>query len=231
MNVLYFPFDTQKIEFNIESKHPSSKLELKFNNTHIDNTEDISLCMSNGNDSNDSNDSMNGYNNILCLRKNYKLTEWEIDNKVYIKEYSNNDEYKCPRIHAFINSKRIYKYYIWNIIFINSLIQLISLSASSIDYDKSEDRLNISVMLLLTNIAFKLTNNSSLPNTSYLTHIDKYQITAVGFHSLVIIQNVIVKFVNNVSSFDFWSYLFLIGVYLLIHMIFIVRTYYIIKTK
>ena len=215
MNLRYFPFDKQLIGFNIESKYPADKLELK-------------LYMQKDVNSIETDTDIDPHKLNVLIRHNYSLTEWNIDKYLNINSY-NDEEYKFPRIRAFINSKRIYKYYIWNIIFINSLIQFIALSSASIDYYKSEDRLNISVMLLLTNIAFKLANNNSLPNTSYLTHIDKYQITAVGFHSLVILQNVIVKFVNNIDRFDLWSHLFLLGVYLLTHIIFILRTYFIIR--
>ena len=135
-----------------------------------------------------------------------------------------------PNILLSVEGIRVYKYYIWNLLLINSLIQFISLSSISINYKLPEERLNIGVVLLLTNIAFKLSNNMVLPNTSYLTYIDKYQLVAFLFHTLVIIQNVVSSYITNIENFDLWSYVFLMGIYIINHSIFIIKGYRLVQS-
>ena len=89
-----------------------------------------------------------------------------------------------------------------NIIAINFLIHLVTLSNITIEHNKPEDRLNISVMLLLIGVAFKMNNNDSLPNISYLTHMDKYHIASLVYHSLSVLQNVISNEISNVDSVE-----------------------------
>jgi hypothetical protein len=158
---------------------------------------------------------------------NNSITEWNLCPYFY---HLNSHQGNFPNILLSLEGVRIYKYYIWNLLLINSLIQLISLSSISINYKLPEERLNIGVVLLLTNIAFKLSNNMNLPNTSYLTYIDKYQLSAFLFHTLVIIQNVVSSFITNIETFDFWSYMILIGIYIINHSLFIINGYRLVKS-
>ena len=153
---------------------------------------------------------------------NNSITEWNICPYFFhLRGFNGN----FPNILLSLEGVRIYKYYIWNLLLINSLIQFISLSSISINYKLPEERLNIGVVLLLTNIAFKLSNNMELPNTSYLTYIDKYQLVAFLFHTLVIIQNVVSSYITNIQNFDLWSYVILMGIYIINHSIFIIKGY------
>ena len=86
-------------------------------------------------------------------------------------------------------------------------------------------------MLLLISIAFKITNNDKIPNIPYLTHLDKYHITGIGFHTIVIAQNVIAKLTNNNNNFDVWSIVVLTCILILIHLIFGIRTYMILRKR
>jgi len=163
---------------------------------------------------------------IYCKKLNFD--EWCINPNSFITIEQNND---YPTIKLTLLATRNSKYYFWNIILINFLIQLVSLSSICVDYLQPEDRLNISVMLLLTNIAFKMANNNVIPTTSYLTHLDKYHITGFGYQTLVIIQNVVARLSNNVYNFDLWSSIFLGGVLFLSHLIFGIRTSRLLKNR
>ena len=150
--------------------------------------------------------------NISNLNKTHRVEEWYIPNSLSKKIHLLGN---FPSVEVSMKIYRSSRYFIINIIAINFLIHLVTLSNITIEHTKPEDRLNISVMLLLIGVAFKMNNNDSLPNISYLTHMDKYHIASLVYHSLSVLQNVISNEINNVGHFDLWSILFL-GAYIFI---------------
>ena len=84
-----------------------------------------------------------------------------------------------------------------------------SLSSFSIEHTNSSDRLNINIMLLLTKVAFKQIQNNLTPNISYLTLLDKYVFTGLGFLFIVILQNTLSSsnWYRNYDNFDYYSFI------------------------
>ena len=158
--------------------------------------------------------------NISNLNKNHRVEEWYIPNNLSKKI---NLLGNFPSVEVSMKIYRSSRYFMINIIAINFLIHLVTLSNITIEHNKPEDRLNISVMLLLIGVAFKMNNNDSLPNISYLTYMDKYHIASLVYHSLSVLQNVISNEISNVGHFDQWSILFLGAFIFIMNSVFMIK--------
>ena len=158
--------------------------------------------------------------NITNFNKNSRVEEWYVP-----KHLTNKVDYlgSFPSVEVSMKIYRSSRYFIINIIAINFLIHLVTLSNVTIDHNQPEDRLNISVMLLLIGVAFKMNNNDSLPNISYLTHMDKYHIASLVYHSLSVLQNVVSSLIGNKGDFDLWSIVFLGGFIFIMNLAFMAK--------
>ena len=140
-----------------------------------------------------------------------------------LAEHSNSRS--CyPRLNIKFCIRRSAKYYIWNVIFVNFLIIALSFTSLTVDYKETGDRLNVTMILLLTTIAFKFAMSEILPNVPYLTFLDKYIISGISFNSLVTVQNAVVSLVEDKAAFEFWSLIVLACVFGVMHIMFAVKT-------
>ena len=158
--------------------------------------------------------------NITNFNKNSQVEEWYVP-----KHLTNKVDLlgSFPSVEVSMKIYRSSRYFMINIIAINFLIHLVTLSNVTIDHNQPEDRLNISVMLLLIGVAFKMNNNDSLPNISYLTHMDKYHIASLVYHSLSVLQNVVSNLIENKGDFDLWSIVFLGGFIFIMNLVFMTK--------
>jgi len=158
--------------------------------------------------------------NITNFNKNSQVEEWYVP-----KHLTNKVDFlgSFPSVEVSMKIYRSSRYFMINIIAINFLIHLVTLSNVTIDHNQPEDRLNISVMLLLIGVAFKMNNNDSLPNISYLTHMDKYHIASLVYHSLSVLQNVVSNLIENKGDFDLWSIVFLGGFIFIMNLVFMTK--------
>lgn len=158
--------------------------------------------------------------NITNFNKNSQVEEWYVP-----KHLTNKVDFlgSFPSVEVSMKIYRSSRYFMINIIAINFLIHLVTLSNVTIDHNQPEDRLNISVMLLLIGVAFKMNNNDSLPNISYLTHMDKYHIASLVYHSLTVLQNVVSNLIENKGDFDLWSIVFLGGFIFIMNLVFMTK--------
>lgn len=158
--------------------------------------------------------------NISNFNKNSRVEEWYIP-----KHLTNKVDYlgSFPSVEVSMKIYRSSRYFMFNIIAINLLIQLVTLSNVIIDHNQPEDRLNISVMLLLIAITFKMNNNDSLPNIGYLTYMDKYHVFGLVYHSLSVLQNVISSITSNIGNFDQWSMVFLGSFIFIMNSVFMIK--------
>ena len=150
----------------------------------------------------------------------YKLNEdnlflWNKEFSVSSKLLCNTDDKDV--IYNF-KIRRNSRNYFWNIILLNFLIALTSFASFSIEQSNSADRLNLNGMLLLTKVAFKQVNSEVVPNISYLTLLDKYIFTGLGFMFLVILQNCIATMIG--SDFELYSIIALGSIFSLYNLIF-----------
>lgn len=146
------------------------------------------------------NDDLILWNNEFSIYSNLKC---------YTDDYNISYEFEIKR-----NSRN----YFWNIILLNFLIALTSFASFSIEKSNSADRLNLNGMLLLTKVAFKQVNSENVPNISYLTLLDKYIFSGLGFMFLVILQNCIATHLE--SNFELYSMITLGGIFGLYNFIY-----------
>lgn len=99
---------------------------------------------------------------------------------------------------GYMTVKRYPAFYLWNVVMPTNM--LVILAFSSYLMEELSDRLNITLTLLLTLVAFKLGINSYLPTTSYLTLLDKYSITSFVYLGVVFASNTVIFTVHDESA-------------------------------
>ena len=205
-----FPFDYQELEIIIQSKRNDTRVNL----VPVHKGPKISAIT-----------------RFTDIRQEWSLCDYtDYILEKTLSEHSNSGS-SYPRVRIKFCIDRSAKYYIWNIIFVNFLIIALAFTSLTVDYNETGDRLNVTMILLLTTIAFKFATSESLPNVPYLTFLDKYIISGISFHSLVTVQNAVVSIVDNQERFEYISLLVLAGIFGLIHLCFGIKTYMIKKTK
>lgn len=99
---------------------------------------------------------------------------------------------------GYMTVKRYPTFYLWNVVMPTNM--LVILAFSSYLMEELSDRLNITLTLLLTLVAFKLGINSYLPTTSYLTLLDKYSITSFVYLGVVFASNIVIFIIKDESA-------------------------------
>ena len=77
------------------------------------------------------------------------------------------------------------------------LICCLVLTTFIFDVGDLSGRLTVSLTLLLTAVAFKFVVSSSLPQTEYLTYIDRYFLYGIVFIFLVAVENAVVMLLTT----------------------------------
>jgi len=80
-----------------------------------------------------------------------------------------------------IHTARLGSYYFWNIALPMFVLVTLSFTSFQVSSSSVSDRLSISLVLLLTAVAFKYVVSEKLPNVNYLTLMDKYVLVSELF--------------------------------------------------
>lgn len=99
---------------------------------------------------------------------------------------------RTPKIVATMYASRKPGYYYSNAFFLIFLITLTGLNIFAVKCKLPQNRLQITVTLLLTSVSFKWVINRSLPTLSYLTSLDKYAIVSIFYICLLCVWHSIV---------------------------------------
>ena len=197
-----FPFDTQELNITLQSKHSSNDL----------------IILPFG----------HNYNKLSAKESFRGNNEWKIVNdishivtKTSPELSSSSTEY--PQITFKFQIKRKTGYYFWNIMFINFLMCLCSFASFSIDEEHTGDKLNVSLMTLLTVIALKFSTTQLLPRVSYLTLLDSYIIFCIFFQILVIVQNSLYTIID-IGYYDIYSIILLGSILITINIYFCIKS-------
>ncbi|CAC5420905.1 unnamed protein product [Mytilus coruscus] len=155
--------------------------------------------------------------------------EWDIYTHVETYEGKTTLEYASDETHPIFYAqcrvKRKVGYFLWNIVFIVSLITVLTFTTFSIE-PSSADRLGVTITLLLTSVTFKLIVKQSLPTISYLTYLDLYVIAALVFLGLTSAQHAIIRYMFNyyteaqIIKYDNYSIITLLAIFCAFHVIF-----------
>ncbi|PNH08027.1 Gamma-aminobutyric acid receptor subunit beta [Tetrabaena socialis] len=121
-----------------------------------------------------------------------------------------------------LSLRRKLSFYWWNITMPIFLLVLISFASFFMDHQALADRLNLTVVVLLTLVAFKFVLSQYIPATSYLTFMDMYVVASFTFVFLVALQNLITFIIasdGHAYLFNLWSGSALAVAWLLLHVL------------
>ena len=137
-----------------------------------------------------------------------------------------------PQYHIRLNVLRQYSFYLYNVAFIMCLITVLTFTSFAVKTDAVGDRIQITLTLLLTSVAFKYYAQQYVPTVSYLTFLDKYVMTCMVFQFLVAVHNALSGVITSLSAlyhFEWASFTTALAAFSLIHAIFGVKCCFFVK--
>ena len=167
--------------------------------------------------------------------------EWDLQQHVLVESTRNiPEEASSPNIFPLykvrLHVKRQYGFYIYNVALIMCLITALTFTSFAVDVDSIGDRVQITLTLLLTSVAFKYYVQQFVPTVSYLTLMDKYILSCMVFQfSMAAVHNSVAGLIKNKNSLNYFEWAcFGSGVFafVVIHIVFgIYSVKYVMKTK
>lgn len=197
LELMDFPFDHQYLNLIITSELPATDLEFQ------EDKDELSTI------------------NVSCF---VDVQEWSLcdyvasvpytESKVFSQKRNVNT--KFPGISVGCCAVRRAGFFVWNVIVIMTLICATSFATFAVSRKLPQNRLQLSITLMLTAVTFRLTTNANLPKISYHTRLDKFILANMFFNWLVTAWHaVITRFDYNddlQATMDNWAFLvFLIG--------------------
>ena len=129
---------------------------------------------------------------------NFKVNtlEWEVFKPYYIysSNYNHNIDASIPSVILSIPIERFANYYIFKIFVPVLLLLIISWTVFWVDPRELQSRVTISVVGLLSLIAYNFVIDADLPKLSYLTLMDNLILLSYVFAGLPTIQSVLCKY-------------------------------------
>ncbi|KAK7483882.1 hypothetical protein BaRGS_00024899 [Batillaria attramentaria] len=117
-------------------------------------------------------------------------------------------------------------FFVWNIMFVMSVISALSLVTFAVDRALPQNRIQLSFILVLAGVTFKFVASQAVPRISYLTHLDRYILTLMIFLFLVAVWHGVVTlfdYSNDLQkTMDFWAFIGFIILFVLIVIISVV---------
>jgi len=163
---------------------------------------------------------------IVALMVDEELIHW----KDVFKQYIGENELVSERIVFRAQVRRRSKAVMTRIIFWMFLLGLLSVAVYSIAPDDVADRLGFIITMILAIVAFQFVISSTIPQVTYLTLIDKYNLFVFISIMLATLETVVVGAhstnFENADTIDSWSSFIYIGYYLIGNVIFIIYSYH-----
>ncbi|KAK2146857.1 hypothetical protein LSH36_581g00001 [Paralvinella palmiformis] len=144
---------------------------------------------------------------------------------------------KHPAVYISCKASRRFNFFVWNIILIMIFIGILIFTTFAVSIALVQNRLQLSFILLLSNITFKFNISQTLPKVSYLTLLDKYVIVQIAMMCLVCLWHTTVFLVydnhsqNLAVGCDRVGFGVLLGLYVLFQFTFFLNAVYLIKKK
>ncbi|XP_011443382.3 cys-loop ligand-gated ion channel isoform X2 [Magallana gigas] len=158
-----------------------------------------------------------------------KKQEWQIYEfvhftpKVLTQEYANN-KFKKPGMYVFCSAARKPGFFMWNVIVLMCIISSLALATFAVARSKIENRLQLSIILVLVTVTFKFVTNQVIPKISYMTHLDRYIIGSTIFLYLIAMwhagSETLVTDDDLLSTLDQYAFYGFCGLFGLIQIIF-----------
>lgn len=202
MELALFPFDIQ--DLNIFITTTLSEAEVGF---HEDDREISSVHIE-----------------TFAKKQEWKIYEFvHFTPKVLTQEYANN-KFKKPGMYVFCSAARKPGFFMWNVIVLMCIISSLALATFAVARSKIENRLQLSIMLVLVTVTFKFVTNQVIPKISYMTHLDRYIIGSTIFLYLIAMWHVgsetLVTDDDLLSTLDQYAFYGFCGLFGLIQIIF-----------
>eukprot|EP00795_Rhopilema_esculentum_P007550 gene7550-13335_t len=167
--------------------------------------------------------------------------EWDLQQHVLVESTESiPEEGSSPNIFPLykvqLHVMRQYGFYLYNVALIMCLITALTFSSFAVKVDSIGDRIQITLTLLLTSVAFKYYVQQFVPTVSYLTLMDKYILSCMIFQfAMAAIHNSVAGLITNAKALIYfeWSCFGLaLTVFIVIHIVFaIISLKYVVKNK
>ena len=167
----------------------------------------------------------------------YAPQEWELCSHVLTESKESEDtsgaSSNCyPHYEIRMNVRRQYRFYIYNAFLIIFLITALTFASFTVEADLPADRVQISLTLLLTSVAFKYYVQQFIPKVSYFTLIDSYILSCMVFQFFMTVHNMIGGLIKNSTAlriFEWTSFGIAVFAFMLINAYFVYLSWVCIK--
>ncbi|CAH1796086.1 unnamed protein product [Owenia fusiformis] len=170
-----FPFDTQDLTLTLTSELPESDLEI------LPDPNELSS---------------------INVKSFVDEQEWHLHDhvetrtKITTSEYSSAKHKHCS-LSITARASRRPAFYVWNILVMMLFISGLIFSTFAIPTSQIAVRLKLAFTLVLTAVTFKFVVNQSLPKIPYLTYLDRYVLTSMGFLCIISIWHSVLAFLHS----------------------------------
>ncbi|KAL4216777.1 hypothetical protein ACF0H5_024500 [Mactra antiquata] len=196
-----FPFDVQDLSIVVSSELTDDVVEI------IEDDDEVSAV------------------NVLCFVDD---TEWTVRDLVYADQRTFSKEiaetqFKNPALLVKCVATRNAGFFLYNIILIMTMISTLSLTTFAVDQALIPNRLQLSFIITLTGVTFKMVSNQSLPKIPYLTHLDRFIIGSMVFNWIVCVWHAVIsryKDDPDQERYDHIAFYTLIGVFVFFQLLF-----------
>ena len=164
----------------------------------------------------------------IRIQNFYSSQEWSLCSHV-LTESKKSEEAEgaspndYPQYKIRMNAVRQYKFYIYNVFLVMLLITAMTFASFTVEADIPADRVQISLTLLLTSVAFKYYVQQFVPTVSYFTLIDKYILCCMVFQFFMTVHNMIGGLITNSKAlliFEWTSFGIAVLAFLVINVYF-----------
>jgi len=167
--------------------------------------------------------------------------EWDLQQHVLTESTQNQpEEGSSPNIFPLykvrLHVRRQFGFYLYNIALIMCLITALTFTSFAVGADSIGDRIQITLTLLLTSVAFKYYVQQFVPTVSYLTFMDKYILSCMIFQfSMAAVHNSVAGLISNKDSLKYFEWVCFgagLFVFVAINVVFgIISVVYMVQTR
>ncbi|KAL5019810.1 hypothetical protein ScPMuIL_002702 [Solemya velum] len=192
-----FPFDIQKLSVIITSELPDKDLKL------VEDDKDLSLI------------------NVQCFVDAQEWTLYDYTETIpwvtTKEQFLETTVVSFPGIAVSCTAARRSGFFIWNIMLMMFMISSLSITTFAVDRILPQNRLQLSLTLVLVAVTFRFVANQILPKISYLTILDQYILTNMTFMYLVCIWHAVISLFDYdkelAGDMDYYAFITLISSY------------------
>jgi hypothetical protein len=121
--------------------------------------------------------------------------------------------------------ERLPEFFVYNVGGFLFILSLAANATTAVDIDDIADRLSLAVTLMLAVIAFKFVVVSMIPPTAFITLLDKYILSSMGYIFLVLIKDVVWSTAGLSQSSDRFATLIWACIWILVHVVLAVASF------